>query len=173
MSVETELKPEYLSAEAIDSLERGAEGVNMKQVQDVGREAVESYFHGTVAQLKVGDEIYPGDYGIIDSQGKDHASATTVENVAWSYAEGKERVDGPRPRVYQVVPANGEPVKRLGPQRGEVNSPSFKIVDVVDIQPGMQGTFPEINWSKYSPYITANHPRTPLVIPDIEASSYQ
>ncbi len=176
MSVETGFSPELLPAEpkdSLDSLERGVERASMKQVQDVGREAVESYFHGTVAQLKVGDEIYPGDYGIIDNKGKNHASATTVEDVAWRYAESKERIGGPRPRVYQVVPADGESVKRLGPQRGEVNSPAFKIVDVVDIQPGMQGTFPEINWSKYSPYITENHPRNPLWTPDFEASSYQ
>lgn len=161
-----------LAFEAQESLELRGESASMKQIQDIGSEAVESYFHGTVAQLKVGDEIYPGDYGIIDSQGKNHASASTVEDVAWRYAESKERVGGPRPRVYQVVPADGEPVKRLGPQRGEVNSPAFKVVDVINTQPGMQGTFPEINWSKYSPYITENHPRDPLWIPDVEASHY-
>lgn len=162
-----------LPADVQHSLELGPEGASIKQIQDIGREAVESYFHGTVAQLNVGDEIYPGDYGIIDNQGRNHASASTVEDVAWRYAESKERVGGPRPRVYQVMPADGEPVKRLGPQRGEVNSPAFKVVDVVNTQPGMQGTIPEINWSKYSPYITANHPRDPLWIPDVEASNYQ
>ncbi len=157
-----------ISREAQDSQEPGAERISTETARMVGERATEAYFHGTTAQLEVGDTIHPGDYAIIDKVGKRNASATTVEAVAWSYAESKETVGGPRPRVYEVVPADGMPVKRLGPQMGEVNSPGFKVVDVVNTQPGLQGTFPEVNWSQYSPYISENHPRDPLWKPEAE-----
>lgn len=161
------------NADTQGSLELGAERISVEAARMVGERATEAYFHGTTAQLEVGDRIHPGDQAILDEAGKLNASATTVEDEAWVYAESKETVGGPRPRVYEVVPAGDEPAKRLGPQRGEVNSPAFKVVGVVDTQPGAQGTFPEVNWAKYSPSITANHPRDPLWRPDSEAPAHQ
>lgn len=161
------------SGETQDSLELSAERISIETAQTLGERAIEAYFHGSTAQFSVGDRISPGDQAILDEDGKLNASATTAEDLAWMYAEDREKVGGPRPRVYEVVPADDEPVKRLGPQRGEVNSPAFKVVGIVDTQPGAQGTFPEVNWSKYSPYFNANHPRDPLWKPDRDVLAHQ
>lgn len=160
--------PAELASNTQDSLELQAGFRRMEEVRNLGGKAVESYFHGTIAQLGVGDRIRPGDQAILDESGRDNASATTAEDLAWAYAESRDKPGGLRPRVYEVVPADGEPVKRLGPQRGEVNSPEFRVVGVVDIKPGEQGTFPDVNWSKYSPYVGANHPGDPMWRPDPE-----
>lgn len=133
--------------------------------QEIDRVAV-TYLHGSNYTLKIGDKIRPGD-GAILKNGEPHASATTDESTAWSYALAKENLPtgardyekgvNRRGRVYEVVTSDGKPAERLGPQKGEVNSSSFTVVGYRDVQPGRQGTIPEVNWKEYSPFSDANH----------------
>ena len=127
----------------------------------LGEQAAQAYFHGTNYRLNIGDKIVPGTQGIIDADGTLHASATTWEEFAWNHSEDRAAEHGGRARVYEVVPTDGQPVKNLGPQYGEVNSPSFTVIGEVDMKPGRQGTLPDINWAKDTLYTGANHPEDP------------
>lgn len=121
----------------------------------------EIYFHGSNYPFKIGDKITPGDGAILGKNGELNASATTDERTAWAYALDKEGSSygfrdsktgvNLRGRVYEVVPSDGKPAESRGPQTGEVNSPSFTVVGYRDVQPGRQGTIPEVNWKEYSP----------------------
>lgn len=73
------------------------------------------------------------------------AFATPNENIAWQFAVQRPKEDT-RPRVYEVEHAHDErPGKDLG--EDEVVSPTgFGIKRRVDIMPGRQGTFPQVNW---------------------------
>ncbi|GEM_PF-1832551 len=142
-------------------------------------------FHGTSFPFKIGDVIRPGGvFPVTDPNGVAQASATRSENAAWLYAQRGDLVepsgkydergdpllllrndhDGiPRPvplreRVFRVVPVDCKPPKHLGPQPGEMNSSAFKVVEEISTKLGYQGTFPEINWSKYTPFEDRNHP---------------
>ena len=139
----------------------------------------EVYFHGSNYQFKIGDIITPGDGAIRGKDGRLNASATTDERTAWAYALDKENLPtgfvdpkskkNLRGRVYEVLPSDDKPVERLGPQSGEVNSPSFTVVGYRDVQPGRQGTIPDINWKEHYPYVDANHiTEDPLFIPTFE-----
>lgn len=119
----------------------------------------EIYLHGSNSPYELGDEVRPGDHAIRGKNGERTASATTSESVAWRYALANEGSPAtPRGRVYEVVTSDGKPAERLGPQPGEVNTRSFTVVGVRDVQPGQQGTIPGVNWKEYSPYSDANHP---------------
>lgn len=111
-----------------------------------------------------------------------HAYATTDEHVAWDFAKMSADRWGGRERVYKVA-APSDKVK-IGaynadhPKRSEWEesewgapedlkeyvAPRFKVTDRIDIKPGHQGTFPEIDWNQHkhplAPYwYDANHPR--------------
>jgi hypothetical protein len=160
-------------APAPSDTEAGANDLRGVQiVGNLGKNATEAYFHGTNFPFEAGEKVYPGGYAINDKNGVLHASATVDEGFAWKHAEGRENLYGGRARVFKVVPSDGEPVRRLGPQHGEVNSRSFTVVDEIDVKPGRQGTFPGINWSKHTPYIGANHPEDPPFIPDLDWNPY-
>lgn len=135
------------------------------------------YLHGSNYPFKIGDKITPGDGAILGKSGELNASATTDEGTAWAYALDKEGSSygfrnpkngvNLRARVYEVVPSDGKPAERRGPQTGEVNSPSFTVVGYRDVQPGRQGTIPEVNWKEYSPPYgnSVNHiTEDPLVV---------
>lgn len=148
-------------------------GTQIMDTEDLSEGTTEEYFHGSGFPFKKGDIIRPGSSALVDEHGVQQASATRVERSAWFYAEDRadDYIDGEkmnhdgvmvpvgvRPRVYRVAPTDGKTPRHLGPQYGEVNSPSFTVLDVIDTKPGHQGTIPDINWSKYSPYIGTNHP---------------
>ncbi|HEY0965652.1 MAG TPA: hypothetical protein VGE13_04180 [Candidatus Saccharimonadales bacterium] len=177
-----------LAHELNTQLNSGEPGVVIDAIKDLGvvnpsqmSELVaaldtEVYFHGSNYPFEIGDQIQPGEGAILGKDGKLNASATTDERIAWAYAMDKENLPtgwremesgkNLRARVYEVVPSDGRPAQRLGPQRGEVNSPAFTVVGFRDAQPGHQGTIPEVNWAKYGPYSGLNHPEDPLYRPE-------
>lgn len=161
---------ETVSAETVKEL--GGEAVSTTQaVENIGEKATEAYFHGTDYPFRVGDRVVPGSFAVRDKDGALHASATTDERTAWLYAGDKESYGG-RGRVFKVVPTDGQPAQRLGPQLGEVNSPTFTVVDEINIKPGHQGTFPEVNWSKHTSYEGTNHPEDPPYMPESDWKPY-
>lgn len=121
-----------------------------------------------------------GDTGEVYGQrAEQHAYATTDEHVAWRFA-GNAAGHGGRARVYTVTadadkvspgrfndehPAN----KDLDPDGwgrpehlAEYLAPRWKVTGRIDIMPGHQGTFPEIDWNQYGKqrpfWADANHP---------------
>lgn len=123
----------------------------------------DAYFHGSTHQFELGDKVLPGRYALIDENDVLYASATTEEEIAWVYTDHAETYGTERGRVYRVEPSNGHNLKDFGEaDKKEVNSPAFTVVEQIDIQPGRQGTFPEIDWTKYHQHgrnSFANHPK--------------
>lgn len=121
---------------------------------------------------------------------KEHAFATTSEHDAWYFAgrahgayHQRDETGAPvRPRVYTVAPhpdmqmglrnserPGGPRPSRFGlnnPDKGEYTAPHFNVTGRIDIKPGHQGTFPQINWNQFpkgnfnGPYVSddLNHP---------------
>lgn len=116
---------------------------------------------------------------------RESAHATEDEGVAWRFAkqargfrEDEHRVgyaDKPpgRARVYSVAP---NPAMKPGVFHGsrirtadrenlkEWIAPRFRTTEEINIQPGRQGTFPELNWNQFlhkdaERYFDANHPK--------------
>ncbi|MCA9324764.1 hypothetical protein KDA23_01705 [Candidatus Saccharibacteria bacterium] len=157
LETKSEANPDMTVGESL-ALRRGQ---RLQAALELGGDAVNMYFHGTHFPLEPGDEVRPGEQAIVDEDGVRHASASVYEDGAWFYALSREGPNGGRGRVYRVIPSDGSPVKQIGPQFGEVNSPSFTVVDQIDTAPGRQGTLPGINWNKGTPYSTLNHPEDP------------
>jgi hypothetical protein len=135
-------------------------------------------FHGSVSDLR-GTHLVPGQFGgatLGEDPWKHHGqsrkhwvSASDSEDHAWSFA-GKARAmqRGGRQRVYEVEPnadtkmgiehedhpvlkkAYAEGAWRKPDPAGEYVAPSFRVIAQHDIQPGAQGTFPSIDWSKHA-----------------------
>lgn len=112
-------------------------------------------FHGTSGYVKDDGKVLPPSVHGQESywagsrpHGDDPAHlafATPNEHVAWEFAHQRPREDT-RPRVYEVEHVHDE---RIGRDLGddEVVSPTgFPIKRRIDIMPGRQGTFPQINW---------------------------
>jgi hypothetical protein len=125
------------------------------------------------------------DHGYAGQKSSQYAFATEDENIAWDFAtrsEQKRRFsahaqDRPNPpndraRVYEVSPA---PLMRRGVFHSEHPlhnsaemddtkewiSSKYRTKRAIDIMPGRQGTFPNINWNQFSAihtYSDANHP---------------
>lgn len=102
---------------------------------------------------------------------QDHAWAHPNETLAWSFAEDRVKAhlmgtealgvggdgipadqDGVmrRARVYAVRPNPAQSPGHDSSIPGEVKAPHFDIAERIDIQPGAQGTFPDVNWNKYA-----------------------
>lgn len=126
-------------------------------------------FHGTAQPIK-GDKILPAvvhgghsywdDYGTERGEAsREHAWAHPDENVAWTAAS--DRVNNhfsatqesgphlPRGRVYALHPNAQQSPGHDKSMAGEIKAPEFDIAHPVDIKPGHQGTFPEINWNEH------------------------
>jgi hypothetical protein len=124
-------------------------------------------YHGTDVDIK-DDQILPakvhggesnwGDTG--SSYGEpsnEHAWAHPSEAKTWEFA--KDRVNyhygmdgdapGRRARVFAVKP-NEQMTPGGRGVAGEYKAPHFDIAHPIDIQPGHQGTFPEVNWNKHA-----------------------
>jgi hypothetical protein len=141
----------------------------------------------------VHDNSLWADAGHSGQKSSDHAFATENENVAWRFAHGagvssrwqaersrREGVDAPEPdrvRVHTVAP---HPAMTKGVYHrdhtnfgrsgagnddlAEWRAPAFRVKGQIDIAPGHQGTFPELNWHQFrSKEATVgedmNHPR--------------
>lgn len=132
----------------------------------------EGLFHGTAADLHPGDQVLPA---AVHGQGshwaawgyrtrgglgvKRFAFATTDEQQAWNFAEYAQQENNGRSSVLRVGhhPEEQQGLyheARAGKKRtvipGETIAPSFPVEERIDIMPGMQGTFPEINWQRHS-----------------------
>lgn len=134
-------------------------------------------FHGTASDIK-GDKILPakvhGEHSHWGEAGSewgepshDHAWAHPDEKKTWEFAHDRVIVSDnhPRARVYAVKP-NDQMTPGNGGVKGEFKAPHFDVAHPVDIMPGRQGTFPEINWnnhvrtmSKFPEDEDANHPK--------------
>lgn len=143
-------------------------------------------YHGTASDIK-GDKILPatvhgghshwGDAGTEWGEpSKDHAWAHPDEQETWHFAmdrslhaginsERRAGADYPRPRVHAVEP-NDQMTPGSGGVKGEFKAPHFNIAHTVDIMPGRQGTFPEVNWNEHVTQMSklpededANHPK--------------
>jgi hypothetical protein len=134
---------------------------------------------------------YPSEHAMGDpgdmSEG-DHAFAIrNDENYAW-HAARTFHANGRRPRVYEVEPAADmkpgpwnkahpdfdehheydpgtmpEDEKEHAHQDEWGSKTGFKVKQRIDIMPGRQGTFPEVNWNRFrgakAPWgMEANHP---------------
>jgi hypothetical protein len=122
-------------------------------------------YHGTVHDIegqilpaKVhGGRSYWGDVGSERGEpAKEHAWTHPDESVAWDaamdrvnnhYREGEEFA--PRGRVYAAHPNAEQTPGSDKSMSGEVKSTHFDIAHQIDIMPGHQGTFPEINWNQH------------------------
>lgn len=130
-------------------------------------------FHGTAADLGPGDQVnsardakassnWPGYRTSGGRSIRSVAFATTSEDRAWTFASYAQQKNGGRARVLQVDPhPDQEPGlhnpahPRYRPEQrdaipGETIAPHFKVAESVDIRPGHQGTFSNINWNQFS-----------------------
>lgn len=139
-------------------------------------------FHGTAMNVE-GDKLLPasvhgkGSYwGATggDARGEaaqDHAWAHPDENKAWQFAHDRvihtsNTEDwNPRARVYAVHQNEQQSPGHDASIPGEVKAPHFDVAKRIDIMPGRQGTFPEINWNHHVVHTglftddeDANHP---------------
>jgi hypothetical protein len=144
-------------------------------------------YHGTDADIT--DAVKPADslgrkanYGLRTIGGRragTQAFATHDENYAWEAARVSSKAHGGRARVYEVAPhpdqkpglynAQHPRFKKNAPRSDlqEQVAPSFPVKDRIDIKPGHQGTFPNLNWRQFARantavgpegYEDANHP---------------
>lgn len=137
-------------------------------------------YHGTAKDI-VGDKILPavehgqGSYWEDTGSGRgepaeEYAWAHPSEDSVWEFAADRASngvypaFSGARASVYAVRPNEHQSPGRDPSIPGEVKAPYFDIEERIDIMPGRQGTFPEVNWNKYvdeykRPYREdANHP---------------
>lgn len=139
------------------------------------------FFHGTSYDIP-GGRVLPGsitgnsvwgDTGRDRGQpARDHAFATSDEQTAWTFADNARTADdlhgrtrtlrAGRARVYRVKP-NKEMTAGVHTNFHEWIAPHFDIEDTIDIKPGQQGTFSQLNWNQFghrdmSPWDDANHP---------------
>lgn len=148
----------------------------------------ESLFHGSAHQLQ-GDTLKPGvrmgasagfDYHKHRGQSyEDVVSASSDESKAWEM--GAKSGSG-RLKVWEVEP---HPETRMGVENAdhplfdernaktfhgvvdnkEWVAPTFKVKQQLDIKPGNQGTFPQVDWNRHrsAPYdaFDSNHPPHP------------
>ena len=113
-------------------------------------------FHGSGAEIPVGKKVLPNDRvgALSDSRSGAVAYATPDEHTAWSFAAWN--APSARQRVYEVTPSkdarllHSDGKEHFGAREDEVVASHFKVRKRIDIMPGRQGTFPEVNWSKYS-----------------------
>lgn len=139
-------------------------------------------FHGTATDVP-GDKILPakvhggtshwGDIGSTRGEPANaHAWAHPDEKQTWDFAMDRvihtsnETEWNPRARVYAVHPNAQQSPGKDPSIPGEVKAPHFDIAQRIDIMPGRQGTFPEINWNDHilhtgglSDKEDANHPK--------------
>lgn len=125
----------------------------------------EQFFHGTRYDIR--HTVLPGGraphrnwFGEDNPHGK--AFATTDEDIAWDYAKGAEgNWDKRRTRVYEVAPSakrepgtwNKQHPGHSGLDREDMKewmAPSWKVRRRIDIKPGHQGTFPQLNWNQFA-----------------------
>jgi hypothetical protein len=90
------------------------------------------------------------------------AFATTDEGQAWTFAENAQWEEGGRSSVLKVghhpeeeegkYHENSKSVRagRDVAVPGETTAPSFPVQERIDIKPGHQGTFPQLNWQQFS-----------------------
>lgn len=158
-------------------------------------------YHGTRADLRVGDRVAPprrtganpgpgtsgdpdenasGHYAFAIHGNGDHAfSDLDAEKYAWSITKRNGRGGG-RARVLEVAPVHDmepgdhhfdsahskderieyEHPDSLDPEeRGQRNIPEyrsrsgFEVTKQIDIMPGRQGTFPQINWVNHNKHV--------------------
>lgn len=127
-------------------------------------------FHGTADEIH-GDKILPAkvhggnsNWGTTgsayDEPSNEHAWAHPSEHKTWEFAQDRVNYQygmwgetgethGRRARVYAVKP-NDHTTPGNGGVPGEFKAPHFDIAHPIDIMPGRQGTFPEINWNKHA-----------------------
>lgn len=129
-------------------------------------------YHGTAMDVE-GDKLLPasvhgkgsywGDTGHTRNEpAQDYAWAHPNEATAWSFADDRlkahlmgvpgvpEETEMRRSRVYAVHPNPEQSPGHDLSIPGEVKAPHFDVAERIDIQPGAQGTFPDINWNKYA-----------------------
>jgi hypothetical protein len=134
-------------------------------------------FHGTAHEVEPGSSIVPGKqygkssfrHGGVGPRGKAHsesAFATTSEDEAWHFAERSAYYHGGRGRVHEVEPHPDMQPGLYNPEHPtfarrnrheaiktwrEYAAPSFRPTGkTIDIKPGRQGTFPNLNWNQFS-----------------------
>lgn len=121
----------------------------------------EQFFHGTSSVIE-GGHLLPRS-GPASTAGVGYGLATPYatrgESLAWKYAQQRQRMA--RPRVHVVSPVG--PATEAASDLQAVTANSFKINDTLDIKPGHQGTFPDLNWDQFarhdiSPTTDVNHP---------------
>lgn len=144
-------------------------------------------YHGTTREIegqilpaKVhGGQSYWGATGgdVRGEASEDYAWAHPHETKTWDAAmdrtnfhyqqwdESNPHPIAPRARVYAVHPNENQSPGNDVSMAGEIKSTHFKIAHPIDIMPGHQGTFPEVNWNEHVKADTylpgdedANHP---------------
>ena len=115
---------------------------------------------GTILPPRVhGKESHWGGQNYVSPAGeraRDYAYVHPDEETAWEFAAQRSSMDDwdpdnppARPRVYETHHAADE--SEGHDVYGEIKSPSgFDIKRSVDIIPGRQGTFPQINWHQFA-----------------------
>lgn len=85
-------------------------------------ERSESFFHGTTAHLRPGDNIAPNRKPMFPSDTeRGYTYATPHEDKAWSYAEKAwHSSDSGHPRVYEVAPTGAHEPDPLTDQHGRM-----------------------------------------------------
>lgn len=135
----------------------------------------QQFFHGTRANLGVGDSILPsGKTGVepvheisspnyvymTQSHGDFEHTPVEAENKAWNWGRtgfGAEDSSGANARTWVgVVKPHGE----VHDEGVESLARSATILERHDIMPGRQGTFPSINWNQFGGKYASgmNHP---------------
>lgn len=80
----------------------------------------------------------------------DYPISQAAERMAWVFATQRPSKDpAKRSAVYRVRP-DSVSAPKIADVPGEVVSDHAKVLERIDIAPGSQGTFPEVNWNQYA-----------------------
>lgn len=91
------------------------------------------------------------EHGLIGMAFSDEPHHLKAERLAWTFATQRVSTEpGRRSAVYRVKPDNPVEPPEGADIPGEVISPSAKVVERIDIAPGRQGTFPQLNWNQFA-----------------------
>lgn len=154
-----------------DELKPPSETGNSYWAQHYGDTSDKVYSVGTgqISTRNVQDSIKERgfDFGNMTSR----PLAEQAERMAWTFAT--QRVSARpnrRSAVYKVKPVDPQ----MGDQAdipGEVYSPRATVRSRIDIMPGRQGTFPELNWNQFAKNLEARTEDAPFYVPWHEEDS--